>query len=149
MLDLTAFFSPFSAFADCSGFTGSLIIPDGVIEMGGEAFLLCTGFEKSLIIGNGLEIIRAATFWGCLGLISSVTIGGNVKEIEDYAFCELRNIEDVYCLAIEPPVLAPFGWHGISPNMKLYVPAESVVLYKNSMYWKSIFNNGENVFALP
>ncbi|MBR5173440.1 MAG: leucine-rich repeat protein, partial [Clostridia bacterium] len=43
-----------NAFSGCSGFTGSLVIPDSVTEIIHHAFSGCSGFNGSLILSEGL-----------------------------------------------------------------------------------------------
>ncbi len=98
-----------SAFENCSGFTGSLKIPDSVIRIGSRAFDHCHGltgslkipdnvkmigegafyccdlFDGSLTIGDGVERIAGDTFLGC-NRFSSLTIGKSVKSIDNSAF---------------------------------------------------------------
>lgn len=83
------------AFLGCSGFIGSLTIPNSVvtIEDGnhlsgidpGGAFEGCTGFT-SLTIGNSLTRIGANAFFGCSGFTGNLIIPNSVVEISKGAF---------------------------------------------------------------
>lgn len=59
-----------------------------------------------------MKIIGYETFYGCLRLTS------------------------IIAEAITPPVL--LGNMGINPNIPVYVPKESISLYKNAKYWEDL-----------
>ena len=75
----------YSAFQNCSGIKGKLVIPDSVKEWNlffgySGAFSGCTGIT-SVEIGNGLDSVEEKAFYGCTG-IQSVKIGNGVKTID-------------------------------------------------------------------
>ena len=74
------------AFKGCTGFTGSLNIPNSVTSIGGDAFRNCTGFTGSLTIPNSVTTIGSSAFYGCTGFTGSLTIPNSVTEIGDNAF---------------------------------------------------------------
>ena len=53
------------AFFNCSGFTGSLTIPNSVTSIGWVAFINCSGFNGSLTIGNAVTSIKEMAFAHC------------------------------------------------------------------------------------
>ena len=75
-----------NAFADCSGFTGSLTIPNSVTIIGERAFINCSGFTGSLTIDNSVTLIKHHAFAGCTGFTGSLTIPNSVTTIDSYAF---------------------------------------------------------------
>ena len=75
-----------SAFRDCSGFTGSLAIPNSVTSIGSYALYGCSGLTGSLTIGNSVTSIGTAAFYGCSGFIGSLTIPNSVTSIGNSAF---------------------------------------------------------------
>lgn len=75
----------YSAFDGCNGLTGTLVIPNSVIEIGKFAFNQCYGFD-GLIIGNFVTNIKRWAFYKCEGFKGSLVIPSSVTTIEEYAF---------------------------------------------------------------
>ena len=84
-----------SAFEDCTDCTGltSVVIPDSVTSIGGDAFYNCRGLT-SVTIGNSVTSIGWSAFYGCTGL-TSVTIPDSVTSIESYAFSSCSGLTSV------------------------------------------------------
>ncbi len=78
------------AFNECSGFTGSLTIPNSVTEIGHWAFYDCTGFTGSLTIPNSVTSIDGYAFFNCSGFTGNLTIPDSVTKIGNYAFSGCR-----------------------------------------------------------
>ena len=92
------------AFWGCTGFTGSLIIPNSVTSIGNYAFQSCEGFTGSLTIPNSVTTIGNYAFSGCSGFtglnwnaqrcettgslpteqLKNLTIGSEVELIPSY-----------------------------------------------------------------
>ncbi len=75
-----------SAFKNCSGLTGSLILPSTITFIGDKAFMNCTGFFGTLYLGESMITIEERAFWGCSGFVGTLVIGASVENIGDYAF---------------------------------------------------------------
>ena len=75
-----------SAFSGCSGFTGSLAIPNSVTSIGNSAFSYCSGFTGDLVIPNSVTEIGSSAFSGCSGFTGSLTIPNSVITIGSSAF---------------------------------------------------------------
>lgn len=102
------------SFFKCSGLT-SIILPNSVKEIGGEAFSGCTNLQ-TIIIGTGLTYIWLHAFRNC----------SNLK----YFYCLAKNVPDVR----KNNTYNAFSGFPIE-NATLYVPEESVGLYKTDSYW--------------
>lgn len=97
----------------------SLNIPDNVEEIGHYAFRECESL-RTVNIGSGLKSIGADVFYGC------------------------ANYLYLYCKAATPPDMISGGsydnqWLGYSAkdyNINIYVPSNSVNLYKQNDLWK-------------
>lgn len=83
-----------AAFKGCTGFTGTLVIPDKVTTIGGGAFTDCSGFTSDLVIPDSVTTIYDRAFNGCSG-ITSLTIGSGVKTIGESAFARCGLTSDV------------------------------------------------------
>lgn len=75
-----------SAFKNCSGFKGSLIIPNSVTYIGNSSFSGCSGFDGALIISEAVTTIGTSAFAGCSGFKGVLTIPNSVEIIESFAF---------------------------------------------------------------
>lgn len=60
------------AFQGCSGFTGTLTIPNTVTSIGVASFRSCSGFTGTLTIPSSVTTIYAASFRGCTGFSALV-----------------------------------------------------------------------------
>ena len=74
------------AFYSAKGFTGKLVIADGVKTIGDYAFQYCTGLTGSLIIPNSVTYIGRSAFSDCTGFTGDLTLSNSVKEISNSAF---------------------------------------------------------------
>ena len=74
------------AFSYCSGFSGTLTIPNSVIEIGSGAFSGCSGFSGGLTLPNSITTMGASAFSSCSGFTGNLTIPNSVTSIGDAAF---------------------------------------------------------------
>ena len=121
-----------SAFFDCTGLI-NVTIPNSVTTIGEWAFCSCTGLT-SVTIPNSVTTISEGAFWNCSGL-TSFTIPNSVTTIGDEAF---KSCSSLTILTIEnatPPEVRGWAFGGVSENITIYVPAESVEKYKAAEGW--------------
>ena len=110
------------AFYFCTGFTGSLVIPDSVTFIGDNSFLF-SSFNGSLTIGNGVTTIDQNAFFGS-EFTGSLTIGNSITTIEGAAFAGCSSITSVSILATTAPTINGgvfAGMGGVSPAV-IHVP---------------------------
>ena len=127
------------AFEETENLT-SVTIPGSVVSIESLAFHM-SGLT-SIVIPDGVEFIGSSAFSECR-YVTSITIGSGVKEIEERAFdCggitgdNSEMIVTVYArepIVIEDLYNTPFPY---ADMWTLYVPAESVELYKAADMWK-------------
>lgn len=133
-----------SAFQGCTRLT-SVTIGKSVEGIGGNAFEGCKRL-RSIIIPNSVIGIGVGAFRDCTGL-TSVTFGKSVKYIGDYAFEGCTGLTSITCKAETPPSFPPAMENSYELNNygrafydvykpTLYVPAESIEMYKNAIRWK-------------
>lgn len=142
-----------------------LEIPEGTKTIGGLGVFSSTKLQE-LSIPNTVETIQNSAFKDCHNL-KNITIPNSVKVIEDYAFYQSQSLEEltigsnvetigeqafhcayvvgnyhpnIRCLAENPPILTNENcFQSIYSRGTLYVPQESVELYKNAYGWKNFF----------
>ena len=149
------------AFVECASLE-SIKIPKGVTSIGNYAFAECASLE-SIVIPEGVTSIEEGTFWGCSSLTSieipssvmsigewafnvcsslaSIEIPESVTSIGEEAFCYCSSLEYIISNNPTPPScigLSCFSY--VDPNIPIYVPAESIDLYRNAEGWDYFTN---------
>ena len=128
-------------FIGCRSLT-EVYIHDNVSCIESDAFNQCVNISN-LYIGNNVKMIYPSSFLGCSSL-SEVTIPESVQEIGNSVFRLCSNLKSVFCKPLTPPVAFDwsdsdeFEWRtfeDIATDAVIYVPAESVDLYKSASGW--------------
>lgn len=68
--------------------------------------------------------------------LETITIASEVTSIGNYAFRNCRNLSSVYCTTTIPPELGYGVFEGCDIHMTIYVPENSVNIYKQK--WSSV-----------
>ena len=133
----------FGTFANCTSLT-SITIPNSVTSIAYAAFSGCTSLT-SITIPNSVTSISSenlvfGAFENCTSL-TSVTIGENVTSIGNYAFNGCSLLQNVTCLATNPPILYNNSFP--YPNIAtLNVPCGSLEAYSApTSYWNMLFTD--------
>ena len=106
--------------------------------MGEFAFGKCS-MAETLVIPESITTIPAAAFAYCSNL-KTLTIGSNVKKIEDSAFAECISLTAIYNNAIIPQSINSNVLQGVNRLLcLLYVPKQSITLYKEAEVWREFF----------
>ena len=133
------------AFYHCDSLI-NITIPDSVTTIGNYAFRNCTSLT-SVTIPNSVTAIRNGAFSGCTSL-STITIPKSIVSIEENAFYECTNLLKIYCknqqpfeimyYEVEDPYdgdIKQYSSFPVNPGMKIYVPRNSVSVYRSATGW--------------
>ena len=96
-----------------------------------------------MVVGDGVTTIEDSAFSGCANL-TSLVIGSSVTTIGHSAFQDSTNFTSITVKAPTPPTLNPMSFKSID-DCDIYVPAESIGLYKTSPDWTEYANR---IFAI-
>lgn len=122
-----------SAFDGCSNLV-SIDIPANITSIEESTFNNCKNLTSAVIPDN-VKYIRMSAFWQCSSMIS-LTIGNSVTSIGNYAFFGCSGLTEITCKAVTPPTLENGVFQSVNKSIPLYVPAQSVELYKAADVWK-------------
>jgi|GEM_PF-1106384 len=128
-----------------AGKQGEYVVPNGTKTIIAQAFADC-GKITSVIIPNSVTSIEEYAFAECSAL-ETITIGANVSNLGEGAFWACSNIKTIYNYVTTPQSITSVMFDGYEDypavdktTCKLYVPAESVALYKAADVWKEFTN---------
>lgn len=124
------------AFMNCSKLR-SVAIPSSIKILSSYTFQDCTAL-KSIKIPNSVTSIGFSTFQGTA--LTAIAIPSSVKSIGGGAFLDCTSLASVTCLPPTPPeqgegMYIPIFDSNTYENGKLYVPSESVPLYRDAFPW--------------
>lgn len=131
------------AFKNCSGLTGSLIIPNSIITIGRGAFYGCSGFTGSLEIPNSITYIDIDTFNGCSGLTGELTIPNSVKSIGDYAFRGCRGLTGDLTIPNSVTSIGDHAFDGCSGFTGVLTIPNSITSIGSGAFWDCSGLTGE------
>jgi len=136
------------AFGSCSGLSSitvdkanpNYISSNGVLFDIGENNLICYPIGKtgSYSIPTSVRVIGNSAFENCKGL-TSITIPSTITDLGTYALGDCTNLENIKIYATTPPATAK-SLTGLTKTIPLYVPEESVDVYKNTFEWEDFTN---------
>jgi hypothetical protein len=130
----------YSAFADCSALESEINLPN-VISIGYSAFEKCTKIP-SIVIGDSCTTIDNNAFSNCKS--AKIEIGTGVMSIGGLAF---TNVSSVIIKAQNPPTIAENTFTNYHNN--IYVPQDSLNLYKSAEYWSALASRIKPISELP
>ncbi|MDE6461304.1 MAG: leucine-rich repeat domain-containing protein [Muribaculaceae bacterium] len=120
-----------------SGIT-EITIPDSTESIDGQAFVFC---RKLTTIHGGKNVTEYGYASFSTTNISTVVIHEVVRKLSD-AFSHNANLKNVICHKSDPDDFdGYFSFHNSNPNCTLWVPDESLELYKASSQWTSFFKD--------
>lgn len=110
-----------------------------LVKIGDHAFVGNWRLSESVVIPEGVITIGGAAFSGC-SVLPSVVIPSTVTTIGSEAFSGCYYITRMQCNATTPPVVGDGAFNGVGKeNLTLEVPEQSVPLYQTANGW-SEFN---------
>lgn len=128
----------------------AVVIKNGITSIGDRAFYVCRNLT-SVEIPNSITSIGYMAFSTCTSL-TSVTIPNSITSIGDYAFCGCSGLTSITNHATTPQIIDANVFGGIvydwgsdaswdvDKSIPLYVPGQSIDLYKAANGWKDFFN---------
>ncbi len=94
----------------------------------------------SLAIENGVQSIGRGAFYG-ISSLTSVSIGKDVTKINESAFYNCENLSSLRTYATIPATIYSSTFDGVNKfSCTLYVPNESVDMYKSASGWRDFYN---------
>ena len=125
------------AFRGCGNLV-SIKLPKTLTSMAGYAFYSCEKLQ-SIVIPNGITVLGEYLFRFCY-YMNKLVLPSTITNIYNYAFNylgnKLTNGCNITIFTINPPICQDNVW-GFSKINKIYVPSDSVDLYKAAQYWSS------------
>ena len=118
------------------------VIPSSVTSIGENAFFGCSDLT-SIIIPNGVKSIGSSAFRDCSSL-TSVTLSNSVTSLAGSVFYGCSHLKSITCEATTPPNCSYSLYNGVSQNVFVYVPVNSINAYKKANIWKNF-----NIQAIP
>ncbi len=121
------------AFAGCTSLW-KITIPSNVTEIQSCAFEDCTNLSN-INMPESVISIDSYAFKNCSRL-QSITIPKSVTLIGNWAFADCNQLQSIYCKATQPPTLENDWVFESSIITTIYVPVESVDIYKAATRWQ-------------
>jgi len=118
-----------SAFYQCSGFNGSLIIPKSIKSIEENAFYQCSGFTGDLIIPNQVSFIEDNAFYQCTGFSGYLSLPKILEYIGSNAFYQCSGLDSCYF----------YGDHNITSGSNIFKLCNFSFIYVLSSYNDSDF----------
>ncbi|MDL2235627.1 leucine-rich repeat protein, partial [Christensenellaceae bacterium OttesenSCG-928-L17] len=139
-----------SAFQDCSGLMGTLVIPNTVNKLYGDAFKNCsslTGLEFKA--GTALTLIGNTAFQGCSGLTGTLIIPAGITKIDSGAFQNCSGLTGVVFQGETLQTIANSAFNGCALIEEVEIPSSVETIadsaFKNCSSLKKLtFRVGEN-----
>lgn len=133
------------AFAECKD-PNPLVLPNSIERIEYLAFAYCR--FSNVFIPSSVITIEPEAF-GYNDYLQELVLSETVSWIDDNAFCYVPMLNKIYSFNPEPPRIGSFSLinqYGSSafpyanPDMPIYVPQESIEIYRNAEGWSGFTN---------
>ena len=128
------------AFYNCSGFTGTLTLPNTLVTIGNYAFGSCTHFVGSLTIPNSVTTIGNSAFSYCSSFTGSLTIGSSVSSIGNEAFKNCTSLTSIMVYPESVPTMGTDVFLNVPTDIPVTVPSVSLADYQSASGWSDFTN---------
>ena len=128
------------AFYHCSGFTGTLTLPNTLVTIGNYAFGSCTHFVGSLTIPNSVTTIGNSAFSYCSSFTELLTIGSSVSSIGNEAFKNCTNLTSIMVYPESVPTMGTNVFLNVPTDIPVTVPCTSLGDYQSASGWSDFTN---------
>ncbi len=126
-----------SAFEDCRSLSDLTFAQGSQLEtIGSWAFYNCHNLPK-IEIPEGVTEIGDAAFYGCV-YAESLKLPASVRSLDDNAFALCSKLNRMDVDAVVPPTIVAKTFYEVSRKAPVYVPDESVTIYKADPLWKEM-----------
>ena len=117
----------------------TVILGEGIEKINDYAFSRNSSL-KEIVLPNSLIYIGYNAFQNCDSL-KTIEIGDDIEKIHRYAFADCKSLESIVISATVPPQIYESTFESKTYlNCTLYVPTESIDLYKEAYGWKGFWN---------
>ena len=127
-------------FYNCSGFIGTLTLPNTLITIGNYAFGSCTHFVGSLTIPNSVTTIGNSAFSSCSSFTGSLTIGSSVSSIGNEAFKNCTGLTSIMVYPESVPTMGTDVFLNVPTDIPVTVPCASSGDYQSASGWSDFTN---------
>ena len=128
------------AFYNCSGFTGTLTLPNTLVTIGNYAFGSCNHFVGSLTIPNSVTTIGNSAFSYCSSFTGSLTIGMSVSSIGNEAFKNCTGLTSIMVNPESVPTMGTNVFLNVPTDIPVTVPSVSLADYQSASGWSDFTN---------
>lgn len=125
-----------AAFEDCRSVTEVTFAGNALTKIGAWAFYNCHELAN-IDIPEGVTEIGKAAFYGC-AYAQGAHLPASVKSLGDNAFALCSKMKKMEIDAVLPPAIEAKTFDEVSREMPVYVPDESVNLYKSHALWREM-----------
>ena len=125
------------SFYNCSQLKSISFINSSVTIIGSYAFANCCCGLTEITIPNSVKTIKKGAFYNCSNL-TSVIIPASIITMEDEIFYNCTKLSAIYAYPVVPvSLLSDKVFNRVDKSTcSLYVPAESLNMYKSANVWK-------------